>query len=160
MPNFNGAIIVHTLQLINSPATLREIVVTIAKHTQLPQDELKMPVKQTVEMGHRLGFLQKLNGRYYLAPMTFQTLNKEVQALTLEEEVKKPKPSKAEKKAKATVVENKPSKKSVKKLEESKSQVSETERPTAVSPRFKNVVRGIPPLGLSPAMTPRSMRFQ
>jgi len=28
----------------------------------LPQDELKAPVKQTLEMGHRLGFLQKLDG--------------------------------------------------------------------------------------------------
>jgi len=65
MPNFNGAIIVHTLQLLNSPATLREIVVTIAKNTELPQDELKAPVKQTLEMGHRLGFLQKLDGKMW-----------------------------------------------------------------------------------------------
>lgn len=62
MPNFNGAIIVHTLQLLKAPATLREIVVTIAKNTELSQDELKEPVKQTLEMGHRLGFLQKLDG--------------------------------------------------------------------------------------------------
>jgi len=50
MPNFNGAIIVHTLQLLKAPATLREIVVTIAKNTELSQDELKEPVKQTLSL--------------------------------------------------------------------------------------------------------------
>lgn len=62
MPNFNGAIVVHTLQLIKTPATLREIVVTIAKNTELPQEDLMKPVKQTLDMGYRMGFLQKLNG--------------------------------------------------------------------------------------------------
>lgn len=64
MPNFNGAIVMHTLQTIKTPATLREIVMTIANKTDLPQEELIKPVKQTVDMGHRLGFLQKVNGRY------------------------------------------------------------------------------------------------
>lgn len=63
MPNFNGAIVMHTLQTIKTPATLREIVMTIANKTDLPQDELIKPVKQTLDMGHRLGFLQKVNGR-------------------------------------------------------------------------------------------------
>lgn len=63
MPNFNGAIVMHTLQLLNSPATLREIVMTIAKHTEVPQEELKLPVKQTLEMGQRFGFLQKVDGK-------------------------------------------------------------------------------------------------
>ncbi|KAH8317595.1 hypothetical protein KR074_001480, partial [Drosophila pseudoananassae] len=116
MPNMNGAIIIHTLQLINAPATLREIVATIAKHTQLPADELKVPVKQTLEMGNRVGFVQKLNGRYYLAPVTFQTLIKEIQGLVVEEEeIKNPKPAKTEKKVEAAVLESKPMKKSIKK---------------------------------------------
>lgn len=62
MPNFNGAIIMHTLQLIKTPATLREIVVTISKNIDLSQDDLMKPVKQTLDMGYRMGFLQKLNG--------------------------------------------------------------------------------------------------
>ncbi|XP_017014064.2 uncharacterized protein [Drosophila takahashii] len=98
MPNFNGAIIVHTLQLLNAPATLREIVVTIAKNTELPQDELKVPVKQTLEMGHRLGFLQKLDGRYYMVNMTFDTLINEMHALDKEEILEKPKIVKNKKK--------------------------------------------------------------
>ncbi|XP_017086600.2 uncharacterized protein LOC108118428 [Drosophila eugracilis] len=97
MPNFNGAIIVHALQLLNSPATLREIVVTIAKNTELPQDELKVPVKQTLEMGHRLGFLQKLDGRYFLVNMTFDTLMHEMRALDKEDIPEKPKSAKAKK---------------------------------------------------------------
>jgi len=63
MPNFNGAIIMHTLNMIKTPATLREIVVAIAKNTELPQEDLMKPVKQTLDMGHRLGFLQKVNGK-------------------------------------------------------------------------------------------------
>ncbi|EDW64404.1 uncharacterized protein [Drosophila virilis] len=80
MPNFNGAIVVHTLQLIKTPATLREIVVTIAKNTDLPQEDLMKPVKQTLDMGYRMGFLQKLNGRYFLVPMTFDTLMAEIKS--------------------------------------------------------------------------------
>ncbi|EDV32543.2 uncharacterized protein Dana_GF15879, isoform A [Drosophila ananassae] len=170
MPNFNGAIIVHTLQLINSPATLREIVVTIAKHTQLPQDELKVPVKQTLEMGQRLGFLQKLNGRYFLVPMTFQTLMTDVQALELPEKVDKTKPAKTEKKApprrspsKSTLLESKTSKKSVKSLEESKSQLSVTKCSTVFGPRFKNILpplKGIPPSVVkAPIMATKPKRF-
>lgn len=64
MPNFNGAIVMHTLQMIRTPATLREIVVAIAKNTDLSEEELMKPVKQTVNMGHRLGFLQKVNGMW------------------------------------------------------------------------------------------------
>ncbi|EDV56627.1 uncharacterized protein LOC6547679 [Drosophila erecta] len=99
MPNFNGAIIVHTLQLLKSPATLREILVTISKNTELTQDELKAPVKQTLEMGHRLGFLQKLDGRYFLVNMTFEALMAEMDALDKEESSKKLKPSKKIKKS-------------------------------------------------------------
>lgn len=66
MPNFNGAIVMHTLQMIRTPATLREIVMAIAKNTDLPEEELMKPVKQTVDMGHRLGFLQKVNGMWDL----------------------------------------------------------------------------------------------
>ncbi|ALC40020.1 CG5968, partial [Drosophila busckii] len=82
MPNFNGAIIMHALQLLKTPATLREIIVTIAKNTDLPQNDLLKPVKQTLEMGHRYGYLQKLNGRYFLVPMTFETLMSEMDELT------------------------------------------------------------------------------
>ncbi|KAL7740242.1 hypothetical protein ACLKA6_002218 [Drosophila palustris] len=82
MPNFNGAIIMHTLQLIKTPATLREIVVAIAKNTELPQEDLMKPVKQTLDMGHRLGFLQKVNGRYFLVAMTFETLMSEMKSLS------------------------------------------------------------------------------
>ncbi|XP_016963647.1 uncharacterized protein LOC108033686 [Drosophila biarmipes] len=119
MPNFNGAIIVHTLQLLNSPATLREIVVTIAKNTDLPQDELKGPVKQTLEMGHRLGFLQKLDGRYFLVKMTFDALINEMHALDKEEVLEKPKMVKTKKKLVQksplpTGLEKKTSKKAVK----------------------------------------------
>ncbi|XP_016978972.1 uncharacterized protein LOC108044466 [Drosophila rhopaloa] len=122
MPNFNGAIIVHTLQLLNSPATLREIVVTIAKNTELSQDELKIPVKQTLEMGQRLGFLQKLDGRYFLVPMTFVTLMTEMNAMDKEEILEKPKTAKNKKKLvqKSPIVsevEKKTSKKSVKSAE-------------------------------------------
>ncbi|KAH8266611.1 hypothetical protein KR018_003365 [Drosophila ironensis] len=120
MPNFNGAIIVHALQLLDAPATLREIVVSISKNTQLPQDELKMPVKQTLDMGHRLGFLQKLNGRYFLVPMTFQTLMNEMQALDTSEKFDKTKPVKSEKKllqkrCSKSVLERKISKKEISK---------------------------------------------
>ncbi|XP_016937646.2 uncharacterized protein [Drosophila suzukii] len=119
MPNFNGAIIVHTLQLLNSPATLREIVVTIAKNTDLPQDELKAPVKKTLEMGHRLGFLQKLDGRYFLVKMTFDALIKEMHALDKEEILEKPKIARNKKKLVQkspllTGMEKKASKKTVK----------------------------------------------
>ncbi|KAH8413248.1 hypothetical protein KR009_009138, partial [Drosophila setifemur] len=99
MPNFNGAIVVHTLQLLNSPATLREILATIAKNTDLQQEEIKMPVKQTLEMGQRFGYLQRLNGRYFLVPMTFQILMTEMQALDSVEKIEKPKVVKTEKKA-------------------------------------------------------------
>ncbi|XP_068151574.1 uncharacterized protein [Drosophila tropicalis] len=81
MPNFNGAIIMHTLQSLKSPATLREIVMTIAKHTELSTEDLKIPVKQTLEMGELGGFLQKLNGRYFLAPMTFSSLMSDIKNL-------------------------------------------------------------------------------
>lgn len=54
----------HTLQMIRTPATLREIVVAISKNTDLSEEELMKPVKQTVNMGHRLGFLQKVNGMW------------------------------------------------------------------------------------------------
>ncbi|EDW80275.1 uncharacterized protein Dwil_GK21045 [Drosophila willistoni] len=81
MPNFNGAIIMHTLQSLKSPATLREIVMTIAKHTELSTEDLKKPVKQTLEMGELAGFLQKLNGRYFLAPMTFSSLMSDIKNL-------------------------------------------------------------------------------
>ncbi|EDW11664.1 uncharacterized protein LOC6576226 [Drosophila mojavensis] len=80
MPNFNGAIIMHTLQLIKTPATLREIVVTISKNIDLSQDDLMKPVKQTLDMGYRMGFLQKLNGRYFLVPMSFETLRSEMKS--------------------------------------------------------------------------------
>ncbi|XP_023163153.1 uncharacterized protein LOC111594190 [Drosophila hydei] len=82
MPNFNGAIVMHTLQLIKTPATLREIVVTIAKNIDLPQDDLMKPVKQTLDMGYRMGFLQKLNGRYFLVPMSFDTLRTEMRSMS------------------------------------------------------------------------------
>ncbi|KAI8041941.1 uncharacterized protein LOC128262943 [Drosophila gunungcola] len=122
MPNFNGAIIVHTLQLLNSPATLREIIVTIAKNTELPQDELKAPVKQTLDMGHRMGYLQKLDGRYFLVPMTFDTLRTEMHALDREEMLEKPKIAKSKKKLVQkspllSEVEKKISKKTVKSAE-------------------------------------------
>ncbi|XP_017056436.1 uncharacterized protein LOC108098207 [Drosophila ficusphila] len=122
MPNFNGAIIVHTLQLLKSPATLREIVVTIAKNTELPQEELKAPVKQTLEMGQRLGFLQKLDGRYFLVPMTFDTMVTEMHALDREDIADKPKTAKNKKKPTqksplVSVVEQATAKKTVKSLE-------------------------------------------
>ncbi|SPP79372.1 uncharacterized protein LOC117582437 [Drosophila guanche] len=85
MPNFNGAIIVHTLQLLKLPATLRQIVNTISTHTDLPEEAIKKPVKQTLEMGKRLGFLQKMDGRYYLVQMTFESLMSEMQALDMPE---------------------------------------------------------------------------
>lgn len=90
----------HTLQLIKTPATLREIVVTIAKNIDLPQDDLMKPVKQTLDMGYRMGFLQKLNGklneyqvnklgsntpvagRYFLVPMSFDTLRTEMRSMS------------------------------------------------------------------------------
>ncbi|XP_060659732.1 uncharacterized protein LOC132793702 [Drosophila nasuta] len=81
MPNFNGAIIMHTLQMIKTPATLREIVVAIAKNTDLPEEDLMKPVKQTLDVGNRMGFLQKLNGRYFMVSMTFDTLLDEIKSL-------------------------------------------------------------------------------
>ncbi|XP_064535371.1 uncharacterized protein LOC135426268 [Drosophila montana] len=100
MPNFNGAIIVHTLQLIKTPATLREIVVTIAKNTDLAQEDLMKPVKQTLDMGYRMGFLQKLNGRYFLVPMTFDTLMAEMKSVGQPARKGAPEPEKAEPKPK------------------------------------------------------------
>ncbi|BFF95952.1 uncharacterized protein DMAD_13250 [Drosophila madeirensis] len=99
MPNFNGAIIVHTLQLLKLPATLRQIVNTISTHTDLPEKAIKKPVKQTLEMGKRLGFLQKMDGRYYLVPMTFESLMSEMQALDMTD---KPEPKLKSKKEKKT----------------------------------------------------------
>ncbi|XP_034668726.1 uncharacterized protein LOC117901877 [Drosophila subobscura] len=99
MPNFNGAIIVHTLQLLKLPATLRQIVNTISTHTDLPEEAIKKPVKQTLEMGKRLGFLQKMDGRYYLVPMTFESLMSEMQALDMTD---KPEPKLKSKKEKKT----------------------------------------------------------
>ncbi|EDV94182.1 uncharacterized protein LOC6570202 [Drosophila grimshawi] len=81
MPNFNGAIVMHTLQFIKTPATLREIVATIAENTNLPEDELTQPIRQTLQMGHQMGFLQKLNGRYFALPMTFELLMAETAAV-------------------------------------------------------------------------------
>ncbi|KAH8263737.1 hypothetical protein KR044_013188 [Drosophila immigrans] len=81
MPNFNGAIIMHTLQMIKTPATLREIVVAIAKNTDLPEEDLMKPVKQTLDVGHRMGFLQKINGRYFVVSMTFDTLIEQIKTL-------------------------------------------------------------------------------
>ncbi|KAH8404871.1 hypothetical protein KR222_007510 [Zaprionus bogoriensis] len=83
MPNINGAIVMHTLQMIKTPATLREIVVVIAKNTELSQDDLMKPVKQTLDMGHRLGFLQKVNGIYFLIAITFDLLREEMKTQTL-----------------------------------------------------------------------------
>ncbi|XP_022227870.1 uncharacterized protein LOC111077774 [Drosophila obscura] len=102
MPNFNGAIIVHTLQLLKIPATLRQIVNTISTHTDLPEEDIKEPVKQTLEMGKRLGFLQKMDGRYYMVPMTFETLMSEMQALDMPDKAEsKLKPKKEKKVAKS-----------------------------------------------------------
>ncbi|KAH8376902.1 hypothetical protein KR093_002057, partial [Drosophila rubida] len=81
MPNFNGAIIMHTLQTIKTPATLREIVMAIARNTDLPEEDLMKPVKQTLDVGHRLGFLQKLNGEYFVVSMTFDALMNEIKSL-------------------------------------------------------------------------------
>ncbi|KAH8282572.1 hypothetical protein KR054_008448, partial [Drosophila jambulina] len=99
MPNFNGAIIMHAMELINSPATLREIVMTIAQNTELPAEDIKVPVKQTLEMGLRSGFLQKAEGRYYLEPINFTNLMKEMRALKTSDITEKP--TKAEKSLKA-----------------------------------------------------------
>ncbi|KAH8353129.1 hypothetical protein KR084_009153 [Drosophila pseudotakahashii] len=159
MPNFNGAIIVHTLQLLNAPATLREIVVTIAKNTELPQDELKVPVKQTLEMGHRLGFLQKLDGRYFMVNMTFDTLINEMHALDQEEIVEKPKILKNKKKSiqkspLISVMDKKANKKIVKSLEPVGNQ----------KPAEKGRVRDIPSSSTitkqSSAMPAKSKRFK
>ncbi|XP_020802187.1 uncharacterized protein LOC110179137 [Drosophila serrata] len=103
MPNFNGAIIMHTMELIKSPATLREIVMTIAQNTELPPEDIKMPVKQTLEMGLRSGFLQKAEGRYYLEPITFTHLMSEIRALDPSDNIEKLQSKKVEKSLKTTL---------------------------------------------------------
>ncbi|XP_017151937.1 uncharacterized protein LOC108161982 [Drosophila miranda] len=118
MPNFNGAIIVHTLQLLKIPATVRQIVNTISRHTDLPEEDIKKPVKQTLEMGTRLGFLQKMDGRYYLVPMTFENLMSEMQELDLPGKSESQRPvrkAKKEKKVTKTKSEGKTTKKQIKK---------------------------------------------
>lgn len=104
--------------------------------------------------------------------MTFQTLMTDVQALELQEKVDKTKPaSKTEKKtapprrspSKSTLLESKTSKKSIKSLEESKSQLSVTKYSTVVGPRFKNVlppIKGILPVVKAPNMTNKLKRFK
>ncbi|XP_039483285.1 uncharacterized protein LOC120446408 [Drosophila santomea] len=141
MPNFNGAIIVHTLQLLKSPATLREILVTIAKNTELTQDELKTPVKQTLEMGHRLGFLQKLDGRYFLVHMTFDALMSEMDALDKEESSKK---SKTPKKIKKYIPKTPLTSVTEKKICKKPSQVKTSEQLEKPKPTEKGRLQDIP----------------
>nr|XP_017019192.1 uncharacterized protein LOC108072529 [Drosophila kikkawai] len=102
MPNFNGAIIMHTMELLNSPATLREIVMTIAQNTELPPEDIKVPVKQTLEMGLRSGFLQKAEGRYYLESITFTRLKNDIRCLKMPEMNEKTQSTKGEKSVKTS----------------------------------------------------------
>ncbi|XP_030384586.1 uncharacterized protein LOC115631878 [Scaptodrosophila lebanonensis] len=83
MPNFNGAIIVHTLEYLKSPATLQEILMTIATKTEMQAEDLHLPVKETLEIGRRSGFLQKSNDKYFLMPVTFGSLMEHAQAADL-----------------------------------------------------------------------------
>ncbi|XP_020804498.1 uncharacterized protein LOC110181165 [Drosophila serrata] len=122
MPNFNGAIIMHTMELIKSPATLREIVMTIAQNTELPPEDIKMPVKQTLEMGLRSGFLQKAEGRYYLEPITFTHLMSEIRALDPSDNIEKLQGKKVEKSLKTS------SKTAIKKIPSS--QIIKNPKPT------------------------------
>ncbi|EDW55473.1 uncharacterized protein LOC6614390 [Drosophila sechellia] len=152
MPNFNGAIIVHTLQFLKAPATLREILVTIAKNTELTQDELKEPVKQTLEMGHRLGFLQKLDGRYFLMNMTFETLMSEMEALDKEES-----PEKSLKKKKKLIPKTPLSSVAGKKITKKPSQVKTTEQLEKPKPTEKGRLPDIPSSSTNLRKTPSKL---
>ncbi|KAM7353037.1 uncharacterized protein ACRADG_005321 [Cochliomyia hominivorax] len=69
MNNQNGQLVLQTLENLQNPATLGKISQTIAKALEADVNEVKETVKKTLDGGVHYGYIQKLNQKYYKAPL-------------------------------------------------------------------------------------------
>lgn len=61
----NGTVVSKALKRLNKPATLQTIVAHIAEQTQRNRADIAQAVREALRHGLDLGFVDRLNSRYY-----------------------------------------------------------------------------------------------
>ncbi|TMW51280.1 hypothetical protein DOY81_003666, partial [Sarcophaga bullata] len=69
MSNQNGQLILKTLQNLDEPSSAAEISKQIADTVGVGVNDVKDSVKETLDGGVRYGYVQRVNKKYFMAPL-------------------------------------------------------------------------------------------
>ncbi|XP_023302434.2 uncharacterized protein LOC111684486 [Lucilia cuprina] len=75
MTNQNGQLILQTLQNLDEPSTILKISKKIADTVGADINDVKDSVKATLDGGVQYGYVQRLNRKYFAAPLELEALD-------------------------------------------------------------------------------------